>query len=100
MATFEPNIDWKTRTSGTLPIGEGQIAVMCPKCGSPYVATMGPDDPAPKWEESTVTIEDWRIHADRKTGKAIPFERTIFGAVPSLTCIAGDCGWIGNARIA
>lgn len=99
MATFAPNIDWKTRTSGTLPLGERQYAVICSKCGSPYVATLTPDEPPPRLEATTVRIEDVRLCSD-KHGKAKAFDREILGAIPGLVCEAGDCGFRGDARIA
>jgi hypothetical protein len=98
MATFEPNIDWKTRTSGTLPIGPTQEAMMCPKCGSPYVATFTETEARPRFQESTIRIEDVRLLVDKK-GRARGFERSILGAVPGLACIAGDCGWVGDACV-
>ncbi|HTG26114.1 MAG TPA: hypothetical protein VK681_39315 [Reyranella sp.] len=112
MITFRPNTSSKPMLaqhvdgkeyeiqrgdSGTLTPEKNEVRCECPRCGSPYLAALGPDDP--KYGDSvTITFEDVRLFHDNLTGAAIPFTRVVDRALPGFSCTAGDCGYTGVAR--
>jgi hypothetical protein len=58
----------KVGKSGHLTPGVGETRVLCPKCGSPYLASFSKD------------------------------ESRFGASISGFTCTAGDCGYSGSAR--
>ncbi len=71
-----------------------ELRCTCPKCGSPYIATVSELLPP---ESVDVSIVDARLGKERDGKTAKPFTRSADATLSGLKCATPDCGYTGPA---